>query len=89
MLASHFNITERHLLRKVQEVFGNETTTQKLITTCRVLRARQLIMEHPRREVTTIAKNVGYGSAKALRDPFKSQFGISPSLFKRKQKSGS
>lgn len=84
-VCEEMKLSRSQLYRKVKSLFGKSVTD--LIQETRLERARQLLAD-PDKGIAEVAYEVGYNSPDYFSTVFKSHFGIVPSQYHKKEKSG-
>lgn len=84
-VCEEMKLSRSQLYRKVKSLFGKSVTD--LIQETRLERARQLLAD-PDKGIAEVAYEVGYNSPDYFSTVFKAHFGIVPSQYHKKDKSG-
>jgi AraC family transcriptional regulator of adaptative response / DNA-3-methyladenine glycosylase II len=81
-LSSDLGCSERHLRRVFQQEY--HVTPVEYLQTCRLLTARQLLMETPL-SVIEIAMSAGFGSVRRMNELFRNHYGMTPTTFRHQK----
>lgn len=84
-LAEAVGVSRRQLERDFRS--GKGCTIRAFIEEARILRASQLLIEHPQTKIMTIAESIGISDPNCFFRKFRKRFGVTPTAFRRQANS--